>query len=367
MINNKKRGLIIAYNGLGNSGVPNLIFQVIKALSNEYLFDVLVFDDSNYYYNALEQLNAQIIRYPEIRQKSKIKRIIEYFFKRDKNYYNFCKKLIEKNSYDSVHSFKESDSAPFFKAAKDCNVKKIIYHCTVIQDGPKNPLTHLIFKIKMHKSLKLSNIKIGVSQKCCKIAFSKHNSFILHNSYNESFYSYKDVSPSAGIKLLHISSFSDNKNQLFSAQVLKNLNEITQDCSLVFVGDSGDEAYKNKVLSFVDKNDLKEKVSFVNTEQIKTIMQDVAYYILPSKKEGASIVTIEAQAQGIKVFASDSLSSDMNIGGCVFLNLKKGANYWAKEIYNYYNKNGTKRQKYNTDPFSSKRFEEDIKRIYKVD
>ena len=32
MSNNKHRGLIVAYNGLGNSGVPNLILQVVKSL-----------------------------------------------------------------------------------------------------------------------------------------------------------------------------------------------------------------------------------------------------------------------------------------------------------------------------------------------
>ena len=367
MMNNKKRGLIIAYNGLGNSGVPNLIFQVVKALSSHYYFDILVFEDTNFYSEQLKSLGARIISFQEKRSKSKIRRIGEYFFRRDKNYYTFCKKLIKENGYDSVHSFKESDSAPFFQAAKECNVSKIIYHCTVIQDGPKNIFRRLIFKHRMRKSLKLSNIRIGVSEKCCKIAFHKFDSFILHNSYNENLYTYKNVTPSSGLKLLHISSFSDNKNQFFSVKVLKYLCALDNSSSLVLIGDSGDAKYKNKVTQFIADNNLENNVLFARSSQINDIIQNISYYILPSKKEGASIVAIEAQAQGIRIFASDTLSPDMNVGGCTFLDLHKGPIHWARTIYDYYIQHGSERKRLHLESFSSAQFEKNIKDIYKID
>lgn len=367
MSNNKYRALIVAYNGLGNSGVPNLILQVVKSLYDKYDFDVLVFDDSDYYYGELKKYGGRVIKYNDVRAKTKIGRITNYLFKRDKKYYEFCKALILENNYTSLHSFKESDSAPFFKAAKDCNVEKIIYHCTVIQDGPKNPVKRALFKKKMRKSLELSNIRIGVSQKCCDIAFNKYTSYVLHNSYNESLYKYSDEHIESGIKLLHLSSFSNNKNQLFSADVLKHLTKLDANASLVFIGDSGDSTYKKKVIDFINKNDLKNNVSFLTSDKIEEIIKNITFYILPSKKEGASIVTIESQALGFKIFASNTLSPDMDVGGCVFLDLKKGPSFWAKTIFEYYLKNGCKRIQYDMESFSSRHFKKDLRKIYGIE
>ena len=116
-----KKALIIAYNDLNNSGVPNVIYQVIKALHNDYSFDVLIFDDDNYYCQKLlkEKVDVKLIKYLDQKPNGKISRLLWWFYKRPHNHYLFMKQLLKKESYSVIHSFKEYYSWPFFKAAKD--------------------------------------------------------------------------------------------------------------------------------------------------------------------------------------------------------------------------------------------------------
>ena len=63
------------------------------------------------------------------------------------------------------------------------------------------------------------------------------------------------------------------------------------------------------------------------------LMQGMDMFLFPSLYEGLSIVTIEAQASGLLLVASDSISPEHKVTDLVhFLKLEKGAEFWAQEI-----------------------------------
>ena len=69
---------------------------------------------------------------------------------------------------------------------------------------------------------------------------------------------------------------------------------------------------------------------------VANIMQAMDMFLLPSLYEGLSIVAIEAQAAGLPIVASDSISPEHKVSNLVrFLPLDDGAEKWAEYILEY--------------------------------
>jgi len=260
-----KKALIIAYNDLNNSGVPNIIYQTIKALHDLYVFDVLVFGDNKYYFERLkkEGIHIKLIRFNETKPKSKLFKLLWRLFKTPRNHYLFAKDLIRQNGYDVIHSFKEYYSWPFFKAAKEADIKKRIFHNNV--DLKRNSKYKFLEARNLRLSIKYSTIKVGVSNLCCANAFKKQNYFVLHNCYDENRFNLKNSIelPNNELVIAQIGTFTENKNQLFSLSVIKAIKNKYPNARINLVGSDGISQYRQKLTDFVNNNGLVKNVFFV--------------------------------------------------------------------------------------------------------
>lgn len=224
-----KKVLIIAYNDLNNSGVPNVIYQSIKALHDEYSFDVLIFGDDDYYYQKLksEGIDINLIKYIDEKPKSKLGRLFWWFHKRPHDHYLFMKKMLKENDYLVIHSFKEYYSWPFFKAAKEAGIRKRILHRNINPEKPRQLINRLLESKNRKPSIKYASNLVGVSEICCKNAYRKREYTVLYNSYDEQNYNanVENRLSNGELVITQVASYSDNKNQLFSLQVLKELKK----------------------------------------------------------------------------------------------------------------------------------------------
>lgn len=75
-------------------------------------------------------------------------------------------------------------------------------------------------------------------------------------------------------------------------------------------------------------------------------------------------MAIEAQACGMNVFVSNTVPSEINCGGVIYIDLSKGPIYWANEIYNLFEMNKNKRIKYSVEKFSFERFKTQLIDLY---
>ena len=66
---------------------------------------------------------------------------------------------------------------------------------------------------------------------------------------------------------------------------------------------------------------------------VEQILPCCDYFLLPSKREGAPLVLIEAQAAGLTCFASDRVPDIVDCGGVTFIELEKTADEWAEKIH----------------------------------
>lgn len=365
-----KKALIIAYNDLNNSGVPNVIYQTIKALHEEYSFDVLVFGDDEHYYQKLksEGIDINLIKYIDEKPKGKLGRLFWWFHKRPHDHYLFMKKMLKENDYSVIHSFKEYYSWPFFKVAKEAGIGKRILHRSINPEKPRQLVNRILESKNRRLSIKYASSLVGVSEICCKNAYRKREYTVLYNSYDEQKYNanVENRLSNGELVITQVASYSHNKNQLFSLQVLKELKKLYENTKLNLVGASGITSYYQKLIDYVKANDLEKDVSFIDkSDDVEKIYEKTTFAIIPSLREGFSLVAIEAQACGINVFASSSVPIDVDCCGVKYLDLSTGPAYWAKEIYKSFLEQHNSRVLYDVSGFSFERFKKELETLYK--
>ena len=69
---------------------------------------------------------------------------------------------------------------------------------------------------------------------------------------------------------------------------------------------------------------------------IPELLQAMDVFLFPSLYEGLPVTLVEAQAAGLQIIASDSITEEICLTNLVkFLSLKQPASEWAKEVLNY--------------------------------
>ncbi len=365
MTTQKKNALIIAYNDLNNSGVPNVIYQTIKALHNDFDFDIIVFENNLYYFERLKSEginNINVISFKKDKSKNKIARIIYELFSNPRFLYKKTLELLKSKHYDVIHSFKEYDSWPLLKACAKMNIQKRIVHSTIIHGEKQN----FLVKRNKKKTIQYATDFVGVTKDACEKAWPGTSHKVIHFSYDES--KYKSLVcnlKSIDLVLTHVGTYSSNKNQLFSIEVLKELKALYPKVKLQIIGAEREKGYFNKMKKYIDENGLDDWVKIIDGSLgAEKYISNTTFYILPSHHEGASLVVVEGQACGIKVFASTGVPQEMNVGGITYLDLNDGPKKWAEIIYEEFKKSGNARTAYDTTSFSSKNFKNSISKLY---
>ncbi len=361
----KKNALIIAYNDLNNSGVPAVIYQTIKAMHNEFNFDVVVFGNDLYQYQKLVDegiKNVNVINWYKEGKSNKISRAINHLIKGPKEMYRKTRELLNKKDYSVIHSFKEFDSWPFLKAGFEKGIQNRIVHSNVIHSEIEN---YLVRRNK-RRTIKYATTFVGVTKDSCEHAWTGQEYTVVHNGYDDSkFKLTKSKLREDELVLTHISTYSENKNQLFSIEIMKELKLLYPKAKLRIVGAVREKGYFSRMRKAIDEGGVHDWVDVVDgSNGVESFPAKSTFYILPSKHEGASLVVIEAQACGIKVFASTGVPQEMNVGGITYLDLNDGPKKWAEVIYEEFKKSGNARTAYDTTSFSSENFKKNISELY---
>ena len=100
---------------------------------------------------------------------------------------------------------------------------------------------------------------------------------------------------------------------------------------LVLVG-KGD--LQEKIKEKVHQLGIEDKVIFLGIRKdVNRILQAMDIFLFPSLYEGLPLTLIEAQAAGLKILASDTITKQCNLtGNITFLSLKGNADFWKKEL-----------------------------------
>lgn len=353
---------------MGNSGVPNVICQVVDSQCKKCNITLVVFNDDNYYYPFLKERNVEIIKINTKTPASSLKKLIWYFYGFPRLMEKEFSEIIKNKKIDIIHSFKEEEGWPFLKAGKKAGVKIRIAHCNNEFRKCRGVFPKLLSKTNRRKLLKYSNRNVGASEKCCKSIFKDRPFSIIYNSYKESEFNQTVINTlSNELVLTHLATFSGRKNQLFSINVAELLIKQGINCTLNLVGFPLEENYFSEMKLKIKEKRLENNVFVIDGRNgIGNLFEKTTFLILPSVSEGAPIVLVDAQACGIKCFASDAITKEMDCGGVVFLPIVNGEKIWANEIKDSFSLIGNRRTSYDMTKFCSKTFSECIDKIYKL-
>lgn len=177
-----------------------------------------------------------------------------------------------------------------------------------------------LFGKRAVKNGKVTVIKNGID--CERFAFSKEKRDEMRKILS---FSNDDT------VLCHVGRFDKYKNQSFVLEILNVLKKRDVCAKALFLGD-GEDLEKVKALS--KKLGLERDVVFAGSvSDVYDYLQSADVFVFPSVFEGLPLTVVEAQANGLSVFASSSISKECNVGETVrFLSLEDGSEKWASEI-----------------------------------
>lgn len=326
------RILEVSCNGLTNGGVQQVIMNIVKNLSNEYKFDILLFTKGPEYYDKeFLKYGGKIYRIPH-RDRVNGKEI-DYYYRAWKIALGTYKILKKNGPYKAIHCHNYFEGAACLAAAKWAGVPIRISHSHNDMSVVKYSKTRqLINKFYKKMLCKYSTKRIGCSKKAIQYLFDGDgtvvNNAIDLNKFNPKKYKH---STSKECRLLHVGNFCGQKNQMYIVEVLKLLKENNINFHMNMVG-GGDEKYKQAVLNKIQEYELDSFVDVLpHSADIPQIMNNSDLFVFPSLYEGLGIVLIEAQAMGLHCIVSEAVPKEADLGNLEYVN-GSDIHMWADRI-----------------------------------
>lgn len=336
-------------------GIQADVMYPVRILDKEDVqCDVMLFSDTEGYYEEEFSEYGNIYRIPIQRKPTKIQRALSIVT----NYIHVKKEMLkffqEHEPYDAVHARHLILNAPCILAAKNAQVPVRIAHCHVNKPERKEYQDRLYVKMYLKYCSWILNRfathRFGVTSKAVEYMFGEGHGIVVKNptvdleKFNPLKYPTAD---NKGIHLIMVGSYSSRKNQQFGLEVFYELHKIEPDSRITFIGypRNKDDDYLPNLKNFVKEKNIEEYVSFLPQDtNVAETLAESTIMLIPSLQEGLPNVALEAQAMGVPCFVSTDVSEDCNCGICNFLPLSNGAEKWANEILQYIDRNGNKKQ-----------------------
>lgn len=201
------------------------------------------------------------------------------------------------------------------------------------------------FQTLMHWKRKGLNIFVlhNLMKKDAAALFGEKNIFVLPNGIDVHNIATKRYDRAQFLKQLnipqdafivgHVGRFHPVKNHEKVIEIFQEVKKGRENAHLLLVGDKGGEQYE-KIKNLVSEKDLTSSVHFLGTRKDATaVMSIFDAFLLPSHKEGFSLVVVEAQVHGVRTILSDAVPLDVMCNdNCFALNAEEDASTWAEYI-----------------------------------
>jgi len=343
--------LQISPGGLEKGGVQADIMYPVRILSSDDVqFDVVVFTDEERFYDQEFLTHGRIYRIPLYYGHSFLRNGISLYTRFFK-IYRKMKKILHKNGpYDAIHCRNAFDAAPCLLAAKKENVPVRIAHSHTNAPPSIRLARKFVYGICTRIINKNATLKLGVTKGSLEYLYGKNGGghVIKNPTVDLTIFDPKKyiVNGRKGLACIEVGTVQPRKNQMFALRVFHEIKKCNKDAHMVFIG--YDPANKNQYCIELEEEikrlGLSECVSILPQDaDVAEALANSDISIMPSITEGLPNTALEAQAMGVPCFISTNVTTETDLGLCTFLDLGRGAEYWADEILKYIGKNGTEK------------------------
>lgn len=315
-------------------GIETFLYNVYKNIDRtNFQFEFVTTKDNPGLGKELEKLGGVIHK-------------VSPYFQLNK-YIADIEQIIKDRSYDVIHIHKNSASniIPFYLAHK-YNYQNIIAHAhnTSASEQKIYNLLHYINRSKLNQ---WTTKRFACSQLAADWLYgSGYKAEIIKNGISTEEFDYnpevryriqEELGLTGHFVVGHVGRFSEQKNHSFILKVFGELLSQKENARLVLVGDGEN---MGRIRKEAEKLNLTDKIEFTGARSdVSAILQAFDVFLLPSFFEGLPIAGIEAQAAGLPVIASDSISDELNVTSLVDkLSLKESPIQWANRILELYQK-----------------------------
>lgn len=141
----------------------------------------------------------------------------------------------------------------------------------------------------------------------------------------------------------HVGRFNFQKNHEFLINIFNEMHKLVSNSKLMLIGIGN---LQNLIKEKVKELGLEDNVLFLgNRSDVNELMQAMDIFVFPSHYEGLPVTLIEAQASGLPIIKSNSISEQCVITPNVYsLSLSDNVQKWSQKIletYKDYQRNDT--------------------------
>ncbi|MBT2678819.1 glycosyltransferase family 1 protein [Bacillus sp. ISL-35] len=321
-------------------GIESIIINIVKHIDKrKYKFDfVFSSEDKCKFENVIEEHGGEIYRVtPWGKNPIKYTRDLKSIFSNNSNY-----------DFIWVNTSSASIIALQKLASKYTNAKIIVHsHGTSFETAGffKRNLLLMLHKLNYKKFIKLTDLKFACSIDASSWLFGKQKTngqkvHIIKNAIESKKYIYnadmrnkyrQEYGLVNKFVIIHVGRITKVKNHSFLIEVFNEISKRNSNSLLMIVGDGDlEQNTRNKVKTL----NLEDKIMFMGPrDDIANLLQAADIFVLPSLSEGLPLVTIEAQASGLKSIVSSVVPLEAQITDLVeYCTLEQSAETWAKNI-----------------------------------
>ncbi len=328
---------------MGRGGAESMIMNYYRNIDREKVqFDFLVHrQERGAFDDEIESLGGTIYRMNPINP----------FF--PNNYYNELRSFFKEHSeYSIVHSHLNTFSSFVLKIAEEFEIPYRIAHAHTATERiklkdllhPKSAKEALKKSVKFQLKKRIHNHTthyFSCGEKAGNWLFGVEQPFeIMNNAIDAEKFIFnskiseeykKELNLEDELVLGHIGNFTDPKNHTYLLKVFQKVLQKKEDSSLVLIGDG---PLRKSIESEAKSLSIDHKVHFLGLRtDIANLCQMLDIFVFPSLYEGLPVTLIEAQAAGLKIFASDTITNEVHITEDItFLSIVDAPMVWADEI-----------------------------------
>jgi len=323
---------------MNRGGSESLVMNLCRSIDRSKIqFDFLINrEEKGAYDDEILELGGKIYYIPHMSKVGHFKYIKEL-----KSFF------LNHKEYRIIHSHLNTWSGVIFIVAKKIGIPIRIAHSHA--SYPHYPFFEMLYK-QYSKSLISRNAThyFACSKAAGKWLFGskkvKNGGVVIFNnaidakkfSYNENIRNkYRAELNLVGKFVVgNVGNFSLPKNHEFLIKIFIELYKRNKNTVLLLIG-NGKLIYK--IQEKVKKLDLKNSVKFLGTRSdIPDLLQAMDVFLFPSLYEGLPLTLVEAQAAGLKIIASDTITEEIKLTDLIdFISLKKPSVYWAEKVLKY--------------------------------
>lgn len=329
---------------LNRGGAESMIMNYYRNMDrNKVQFDFLVHrPEIGAFEEEIKSMGGNIYRLPSINPFNL------------RPYYKALDKFFKNNEYkyDVIHSHINTFSSFPLKVASDNNIGTRIAHAHIaLEDikfnnllSSKKALTHELKKlVKYYQRRNISKDTthlFSCGEKAGHFLFNGEKFKIIENAIDTQHFTYnankrEDLREKLNVSdktvIGHVGRFNEQKNHTYLLKIFREINLKNPNTLLVLIGDGN---LKKEIEELSNKLNINNNILFMGVRSdIPLLLQMMDIFLFPSLYEGLPVTLIEAQAAGLKIFASDTITKEVALTDDIkFLSLDDKPEYWADQI-----------------------------------